>query len=843
MSGGLLVRMEEAGDAGRSGSKAGSLRLLMRGGLPVPEGFCLTADAYRGFLRRNGLDRAIPGTLRGTRDTAGGKSRAIRGMILECGVPEDVRGALEAAGIFSDPGRKWAVRSSSNLEDLQGASFAGLYDTFLDVAGMDEILLSVKKCWASLWSERAIAYREKTGLGHADASMAVILQEMVDAAYSGVLFTQKPHPFDPTKMCLEYCEGLGDRLVSGTVTPFACEIDRPAGAVRRLRAPGDGGLPDAGIRELHDLAVRIEELAGGPQDIEWAKGRDGFFILQARPIVRGNRRLPPGGIWTRANVGEVLPDVVTPLTWDVFRATLCDRVSWDEAALDRVAGERGIRRIRGRAYLRLDAFLDAFCYLPSVEPGSVARALGVRLAPEIGEYRRPTGTAVRLAGLLFAADSAGFLPRIRFLAKRLPPMPPPEIGRLPELLGWTTRCFRLHLKCTAYAMGSFARIGSLAERWLPGAAEELLPEILTGREDMQTSAQGITLAGLASRLKGDPSLREAFVEGKDWKDVERRLSGAPGGRAVLESLRSFLEANGARAGGEFELAVPRWREAPEFVLAVLRKLMASEAADPRSAYLSRRRRREAAVGRIASSLPPLRRALLSRLLSSHRDYVTCRENMKYRLMEGYEALRSVFLAVGRRMAAAGAVEREEDVFFLSASEVLAHAGGDGAAGTLRAEVAARRERHDRWREETAPDVVFGDGEEMPSRLPGEEMEGIGCSPGVAKGYARVLEDISGTDGLEPGEVLVAPHTDPGWTPLFLNCAAVVTEIGGFLSHGATVAREYGIPAVVNVPGATKRIGGGDLVEVDGTRGRVVILERAGGGAPAGEGNGGKAVTA
>jgi phosphohistidine swiveling domain-containing protein len=210
-----------------------------------------------------------------------------------------------------------------------------------------------------------------------------------------------------------------------------------------------------------------------------------------------------------------------------------------------------------------------------------------------------------------------------------------------------------------------------------------------------------------------------------------------------------------------------------------------------------------------------------RLLDSYSEYVTFRENVKYRLVEGYFLLRQAFMKIGSELVAGGLLDKPEDIFFLSAPEVVAR---DNPVGRKRELIRARREQHALWESTAVPDLIMGDDFETPAYCC-SDLTGIGCSPGIGEGNARVLLDVSEAGLLQPGEILVSPHTDPGWTPLFLTCRALVTEIGGFLSHGATVAREYGIPAVVNVREATKRIRTGDFIRVDGTRGRITICRR------------------
>jgi pyruvate,water dikinase len=290
-------------------------------------------------------------------------------------------------------------------------------------------------------------------------------------------------------------------------------------------------------------------------------------------------------------------------------------------------------------------------------------------------------------------------------------------------------------------------------------------------------------------------------------------------------LQMFLESNGARAVGEFELAQPRWREDPSFVLTILRNYVTAQQVSHKVDRAETKQIEEQMRARIRARLSPMRRHLLDRLVASYGRYVTLRENIKYRLIEGYAALRRLFLQIGTELLDQQVLVDVEDIFFLYPAEIQAFRHGQhsptGAAGLI----AERKRQHDRWSARDVPTLVLDDGQRV-DELQADVLNGIGCSPGIAEGKARILHRPADAEQLQPGEILVAENTDPGWTPLFLTSRAIVTEIGGFLSHGATVAREYGVPAVFNVPGATQQIHTGDMLRVDGTRGRVSVISQA-----------------
>jgi len=770
------------------GSKAAVLGALRQAGLPVPDGFCIPVKAAQ-----------------------------VEGGELWSEVAIAYRQLAPGGGIV-------VVRSSGVAEDAPGASFAGQYETVLNVRGMEALRSAIRQCWQAVKSPRVQAYQARHGYEGDDKRLPLLVQRQVPATVSGVLFTRDPVSHGDREMLIEATSGLGEALVSGHVAPARYRVSRQ-GHVHALSS--EELLTPVQCRALVELGARIEHILGPGRDIEWAIAGEHIYVLQARPITWSGVPLPTSQLWTRANIGEVLPHVITPLTWDIFQAIILN----DPALASGVSGNHkhegeNIRRIYGRAYVRLDSLLDSFCYLPAVTPQVMSRVLGVNLPTAAQSYTRPAGLFVRLAQGVFVLDALGFQPRLSRMVRQMPPQPAADSESLQELVAWTGRCFQLHLKCTAYAIGAFGLLASFLNRWMPAEAEALLPRILTGREDLQTAAQGISLWRLAEQVRENPVLLQILTAGSDWSATALRLADVGGGPEFLKALHGFLETNGARAAGEFELAVPRWREDPTFVLGVLRKFVDAQQMEmlPSNPAIRHRQRQEA-VARIQAVLGSVQRWIFTRLLRSYSTYTTMRENVKYRLMEGYALLRRAFFKAGAELVARGILDDADDVFFLMLSEILTLVATEGKGARQERElILARKEQNTRWESQAAPDLIVGDGQEvMGAQVEG--LTGIGCSPGTAEGCARVLFDISEADTFRPGEILVAPHTDPGWTPLFLSCRAVVTDIGGFLSHGATVAREYGIPAVVNVRGATRRIHTGDLIHVDGTSGRITICEQ------------------
>lgn len=826
---GYLISILDSDNTSLIGSKGKNLHVLWKNGFKVPKTYCLTTKAYECFINKSNLGQVIDKVLKDKKHTDKYESHKIVNSILLENIPQEILAELTDHDFFGKQDLKWAIRSSSNLEDLSKASFAGLYDSYLYIEGLANILYSIKKCWASLWNERAIVYRKNNNLNHLQVSMAVLIQEMVDSQYAGVIFTKSPDPENQDEIFLEYCEGIGESLVSGQITPYSCRINKSSLTIHHLKMPDRKKFADDDIRKLSKLALKVEDHFGSPQDIEWAFDGETIYLLQTRPI-SGKTRLeyfPTDGVWTRANIGEVLPNVITPLTWDIFRATLTNT---PELALkpsgDIKMTNEVVKRIFGRGYIHLNHFLDSFCYLPFVTPKVMNKVLGTNLFPYNQSYSRPSGICVKLAQSLFLLNAFKIFPRLSLMINKLPPLPQKNQINLESIIIWNAHCFHLHLKCTAYSIGAFALLSHLLDRWLPSESESLLPLILIGNENLQTAAQGISLWALSNHVRANPTLRKILGTDIDWQFTDQQIANIDGGAQFLSMLQTFLDANGARAAGEFELAVPRWREDPTFIVNVIRKYLETPANGlPTLDLAIRHSQRQKAISHIKNALRPLQRFIFFKFLESYGDFCTLRENIKYHLMEGYSLLREIFLEMGTLLKAKGVLKNANDIFFLRPTEVIALLTGNQPEQKTSILISERKAQYAIWESQDAPNLIAMDSKEDLITPNDGILAGIGCSPGIVEGIARVLFDISETDTLKPDEILVAPHTDPGWTPLFLSCKAVVTEIGGFLSHGATVAREYGIPAVVNVRGATTRIHTGDLIRVNGTTGQVSLCNQ------------------
>ncbi|MFE7129896.1 PEP/pyruvate-binding domain-containing protein [Streptomyces sp. NPDC057638] len=850
------LRAVDVTQAALVGGKAANLGELTRAGLPVPPGFCVTTDAYRAVR----VTRALPGLT----------PAAARRALLDAPVPPRVYEEIVSAYRALGDGVPVAVRSSATAEDLPSASFAGQQDTYLNVIGADRVVDAVRRCWASLWSDRAVVYRETNGVPQDSVQLAVVIQRMIDPAVSGVLFTADPVTGDRRRTVIDAAPGLGEAVVSGAVDPdhFVTEgdtiVERSTGEKRlAIRPLPDGGtervtaepdrepcLTDAQIRRLAALGRAVRDHYGGPQDIEWAIDADGaLHLTQARPVTTLFPLPERDGfhVYFCFSLAQGLERPITPAGRAAFREIARSAnaiLIGDPAATGYTeAGER--------------IFLD----LTHVLRDRIGRAFVLRLLGlmEARSAEVLTGLCARDPRLALTSTSVGpALRRALLLARRF--HVPSSLGRALLRPGDAVRAaHRLERETVAGARATTVR-GALRDQIVP-----VLPRIapaaftgyallaLTGRivrtepGELQTVLRGLphnvttamdlALGDLADLVRADPAAARAFRDpGRTVGELARAYhDGALPGTAQ-RGLAAFLDRWGHRAVAEIDLGLPRWSDDPSQLLGVLANLLDVEdpAARPDAVFARARADADAMVERLArraGARGPLVRFALrrTRLLAGLREYP------KYLAVRVLAVVRERVAEHGTRLHAQGRIDAPDDVFFLDFDEMETGVGTGVATGTatgtatelgdLRATIAARKESYAReLRRRPVPRVLLSDGTapEPPHEpaAPGS-LTGTPASAGTVTAPARVVGDPVGAR-LEPGEILVAPSTDPGWTPLFLTAGGLVMEMGGANSHGAVVAREYGIPAVVGVRGAMDAVRTGQIVTVDGGAGVVSV---------------------
>jgi pyruvate,water dikinase len=864
------------------GGKAANLGELTRAGLPVPDGFCLTTEAYR--LAAD--DAGLGGTLDRLARTAPADTAALAGLatrarqaILAAPVPRQVSEAVTTAYRALGTETPVAVRSSATAEDLPFASFAGQQDTYLNVVGTDAVVDAVRRCWSSLWTDRAVAYRATNGIDHRAVRLAVVVQRMVDSDVAGVMFTANPVTGRRQETVIDASSGLGEAVVSGAVNPDHFVVDTPTGRVvgRRLgdkrtviRSRAGGGttvqsrpasdtscVTDEQVRELVTMGASVQEHYGAPQDTEWAIDENGtLWLTQARPITT-LFPLPAGAdagdlrVYFCFSVAQGLYRPLTPMGLASIRVLAGGVARMIGARLaDPVAGPDIVHDAAGRLFLDFTAIVRSSAgraVAPRVLDVMEARTAAVlrhlfddprlsvvyprrgpvvrRVVRAAMKFHAPVTVARALArpeAAVRAADRVGAEAERRATLAGSP-TPAERLDFVVSLLSRNTIPLVPRILPSAvvgFAMLGFAG-GLLGDDVRPGE----LQTVLRGLPNNVTTEMDLDLWRLACQVRNDPVAADLV---RTTPAVELAVAYQAGRLppAVQDGLAGFLDRYGHRAVAEIDVGLPRWAEDPAHILGVLANYLrlddlslapdavfARGVADAEAMIATltgRARRRGRLRGRGVAFA--LRRA---RLLAG------LRELPKYYLVVVFGKVREQLSAVGAELAAAGRIEAADDIFFLTLRE--ARTAVDG--GDFREVVTSRREEYEReLRRRQVPRVLLSDGTEPEAETlaaPAGDgaLTGTPASAGTVTGPARVVLDPVGAH-LEPGEILVAPSTDPGWTPLFLTAGGLVMEMGGANSHGAVVAREYGIPAVVGVPGATTLITTGETLSVDGTTGTV-----------------------
>ncbi|MEU4327831.1 PEP/pyruvate-binding domain-containing protein [Nonomuraea dietziae] len=859
------------------GGKAANLGELTRAGLPVPPGCCLTTLAYHRVAEGAGLKEVIA-ELAGTAATdtpalaeLAGRARAL---LLQAPVPEEVRAAIAECYARLGEGAAVAVRSSATAEDLPYASFAGQQDTYLNVVGVEAVQDAVRRCWASLWTDRAVAYRASNGIDHAAVRLAVVLQRMVEAEVAGVMFTANPVTGRRREAVIDAAPGLGEAVVSGAVNPDRFVVDLastriverrigdkrvairslPGGGTERIETPSDEPcLTDERVRALAALGARVEDHYGSPQDTEWAIDAHGtLWLTQARPITT----LYPVPETTRdglrvyfsVNVVQGVMRPFTPMGMAAFKlvsagaAALCGFPPADRLAGAPIMAEAGQRvflditpAVRSRAGR---AILPRMLAVGEARAGVIFQqvAQDPRLSVTSTSMLPLIRTAMRAAGRVGAPERVALAlarPRAALaFTRRLGEKLEARLAISPDVtaeqrLDHAERVLRgtfpTILSIMPIAIAGYAGLGLAGK--LSGAKGEQLQAVLRSLPNNPTTEMDLELWHLAREIAADPEAAGQFRSARvsELADAYER-----GELRAQRAVAGFLSRYGHRGVAEIDLGMPRWSDEPAHILGVLANYLRLDNEDlaPDAVFARGAQEAERAVRTIvamAAAKGRLRGRLAAFALRRTRMFAGLRELPKYYAVEVLAAVRRSMRVVGEELVAKDVLDSADDVYFLDLHETRQALTG----GSLRELVAGRRAAYEQEvRRRHVPRMLLSDGTEPEALAVRAEagegaLTGTPASAGTVTGTARVVLDPIGAH-LEPGEILVAPSTDPGWTPLFLTAGGLVMEMGGSMSHGAVVAREYGIPAVVGVADATHAIVTGATITVDGSGGIVSV---------------------
>jgi pyruvate,water dikinase len=844
------------------GGKGAHLGELSRmAGIRVPAGFCVTTAAFQRIMaeapaiddRLDQLARLKPDD----REAIRALSEEIRETLEEIAIPDDLAAAITRPLPRLGEHAAYAVRSSATAEDLPAASFAGQQDTYLNVVGPEAILQHVSRCWASLFTERAMTYRLRNGIDQRQVHMAVVVQQMVFPRAAGILFTADPVTGNRKVASVEASFGLGEALVSGLVNADVYKV-RDGEVVSRIVAtkhlaihasPGGGTreqaiaperqdepvLTDAQVVRLAELGRRIEAHFGCPQDIEWCLADDEFWIVQSRPITT---LFPIPAVGDGANhvyisVGhqQMMTDAMKPLGLSLWQLT-AGRPMHEAGGRLSVDVTRELASPASRARLiamagksdpligdALQTIVDRGDFVPSLPdegPG----------AQPAGEPPAPIETDAAIVATLIGRSQASIAALKREIRGKSGPA---LLDFIQEDIQELRRILfdpRSHQVIMA-AMEATWWLNEQMQAWLgeKNAADTLTQSV----PDNVTSEMGLALLDVADVIRPHPDV-VTFLEQVEGEDFLEELPRLAGGWEARDAIRVFLDTYGMRGAGEIDITRPRWSERPTTLVPLILGNITNFAPGAGQRRVAQGRQeaeqKEQELLERLRALPDGERKAeeTKSMIDRVRTFIGYREYPKYGIVSRYFVYKQALLEEAERLVRVGVLRSQEDIFFLTFQEL------HDVARTHRVDEQLIRQRQDAFRSYqalTPPRVLTSEGEVIAGSyrredLPSGALPGLPVSTGTVEGRARVILDMAEAD-LEPGDILVTAYTDPSWTPLFVAIAGLVTEVGGLMTHGAVIAREYGLPAVVGVEDATRLIRDGQRIRVHGTDGYVEIL--------------------
>ncbi|MGW3285213.1 rifamycin-inactivating phosphotransferase [Streptomyces sp. NPDC001002] len=844
---------------GGKGAHLGDLSRI--DGIRVPPGFCVTTDAYgRIMAEAPSIDELLDRLSRldaDDREAIGGLSAQIRRTIEEIVIPGDLAAAITGALARFGEQAAYAVRSSATAEDLPTASFAGQQDTYLNVVGPAAILRHVSRCWASLFTERAVAYRLRNGIDHRTVRMAVVVQRMVFPEASGVLFTADPVTGDRKVATVDAGFGLGEALVSGLVNPDVFKVRDgevvsraiaakqralhalPAGGTREVTVDAERqdqpALTDAEAVRLIDLGRHIEARFGRPQDIEWCLVDGDFQIVQSRPITT-LFPVPESGdeanhVYVSVGHQQMMTDAMKPLGLSMWRLTAM--VAMHEAGgrlfvdvtprLASPASRAALLDIMGRGdpLVRdaLETVLEGDDFVPSV-PAAVPGG------PPVGGGPAPIETDPAIVTELIERSRTSIAALERDISAKSGP----------ELFDFLVEAFEEHKRVLGDPLNIQAIMAGMESTWwLNDNLGEWLGEknaadtLTLSAPDNITSEMGLALLDVADAIRPHPEV-VAFLRGVEDDDFLDELPKLAGGTEARDAIEAYLDRYGMRCVGEIDITRPRWRERPSTLVPVIldnvRNFQPGAAERRFEEGLHKARAGERDVLTRLRALPDGDRKAdeTKRMIDRVRTFIGYREFPKYAIVCRYFVYKRALLGEAERLVQAGVLAEREDIFYLTFQELREVVSSHRVDDRL---VPQRKEAFRSYLALTPPRVLTSDGVAVSGSyrrgdVPADALVGLPVSAGTVEGRARVVLDMADAD-LEAGDILVTTFTDPSWSPLFVAVAGLVTEVGGLMTHGAVIAREYGLPAVVGVERATRLIRDGQRIRVHGSDGYIEIL--------------------
>jgi pyruvate,water dikinase len=822
------------------GGKGANLGELSRiEGIRVPPGFCITTTAFQRIMAEapsvddllDRVSRLKPDDTEAIRALSAEMRRTIEGI----SIPDDLAAAITRSLARLGEQAACAVRSSATAEDLPTASFAGQQDTFLNVVGPAAILQHVSRCWASLFTERAVTYRLRNGLDDRKVQMAVVVQQMVFPQAAGILFTADPVTGNRKVTSVEASFGLGEALVSGLVNADVYK-ERDGEVVGKALRQEQPTLSDAQVVRLAQLGRRIEAHFGRPQDIEWCLVDDDFQIVQSRPITTlfpiPAQSDAENHVYLSVGHQQMMTDAMKPLGISFWQLT-AGRPMYEAGGrlfvdvtrqLGSPASRAGLLAMVGRGDPligdALQTILDRGDFVPSLPDEAPVGA------PPTGPAPAGIEADPAIVADLIGRSQASIATLKRDIQTRSGP------ALLDFILADIQELRRILFDPQSYRvfMSAMEATWWLNDHLLTWLGEKNVADTLTQSvPNNVTSEMGLALLDVADVIRPHPQL-VLFLEQVEGDDFLDELPTLPGGPEARAAIRAWLDRYGMRCVGEIDITRPRWSERPStLVPLILGNVRNFEPGAGKRRFehgLQEASRKEQEVLERLRTLPDgeLKVAETRRRIELVRTFIGYREYPKYGMVSRYFVYKQALLEEAERLVDGHVLADKEDIFYLTFQELQEVVRTRQVDDQL---IGQRKEAFRSYQALTPPRVLTSDGEAISGSyrrddLPAGALVGLPVSAGTIEGRARVILDMAEAD-LEPGDILVTAYTDPSWTPLFVAIRGLVTEVGGLMTHGAVIAREYGLPAVVGVEHATRLIPDGQRIRVHGTDGYIELL--------------------
>ncbi|MEG4572275.1 phosphoenolpyruvate synthase [Microcoleus sp. N3A4] len=853
--------------AGGKGANLGELSKIE--GIRVPDGFCISTEAFKRIIGETSsinelLDR-LSHLLVEDRDKIGELSREIRRVIEGIAIPQDIN--EEIARILSRLGEKnaYAVRSSATAEDLPTASFAGQQDTYLNIIGKEAIYQHISKCWASLFTERAVIYRLQNGFDHRKVHLSVVVQKMVFPQVAGILFTADPVTSNRKVLSIDASFGLGEAMVSGLVNADSYKvcngkvIDKKIFTKKlAIYALEDGGtkeqeiepekqnrqaLTDEQILQLDRIGRKIEEHFGSPQDIEWCLVDDTFYIVQSRPITtlypipEANDR--ENHVYISVGHQQMMTDPIKPLGLSFFLLTT--------RAPMRKAGGRLFVDVTPQlaSPVSREKFLDGMgqhdplikdALMNIIERGDFIKSLPVE---ENEQSSGKSNKVTSFSGFRTQIENdptivSDLIKSSQTSIEELKHNIQPKSGA--DLFDFILEDIQQLKKILSdprsmgvifAAMDASSWINEKMKEWLgeKNAADTLSQSV----PNNITSEMGLALMDVADVIRPYPEVIDYLHHVKDDNFLDELVK-FDGGKETQDAIYAFLNRYGMRCAGEIDITKTRWSEKPTTLVPTI--LSNIKNFEPGAGNRKFEQGRQEALKKEQELLDRLEQLPdgeqkaeeTKRTIDLIRNFIGYREYPKYSMINRYFVYKQALLQEAEQLVQAGVIHEKEDIYYLTFEELREVVLTNKLDYQI---VSKRKDEYKLYEKLTPPRVITSDGEIITGEykrenLPAKAIVGLPVSSGVIEGQARVILNMEDAD-LEDGDILVTSFTDPSWTPLFVSIKGLVTEVGGLMTHGAVIAREYGLPAVVGVENATKLIKDGQRIRVHGTEGYVEIL--------------------